>query len=109
MKILLLDQNLFGATRVESNLTRSGHQVLLRSQPEAGDFDCIVWNFGNPKWTTENIAPAVEEAKAQFPDAKLLGFCGHREVEKWKAALSAGVRMSSNDNMMSDANSQVEK
>ncbi len=109
MKILLLDQNLFGATRVESNLVHHGHTVVVCSGLENGDYDCLLWNFGNPKWTTDNIIPAVEEAKSQLPDAKLLGFCGHREVEKWKVAQSVGVRMASNDAMMSDAGAQLEK
>jgi hypothetical protein len=109
MKILLLDQNLFGATRVESNLVHNGHKVVVCSQLEEGDFDCVIWNFGNPNWTTDNIIPAVEEARNQFPDAKLLGFCGHREVDKWKTAQSAGIRMASNDAIMSDANAQLDK
>lgn len=109
MKILLLDQNLFGATRVESNLVRSGHTVVVCSTLEEGDYECLIWNFGNPKWTPDNIIPAVEEARAQFPDAKFLGFCGHREVDKWRVAQRAGVRMASNDATMSDANSQLEK
>ncbi|BCM90935.1 hypothetical protein IAD21_02798 [Abditibacteriota bacterium] len=109
MKILLLDQNLFGATRVESNLTHHGHAVVVCSQLEDGDFDSIIWNFGNPKWTLDNIIPAVKEARSQFPDARLLGFCGHREVDKWKVAQSAGVRVVSNDAMLSDAGAQLEK
>lgn len=109
MRILLLDQNLFGATRVESNLKHHGHTVVVSSSLEAGDYDCILWNFGNPKWTPDNIIPAVEETRNQFPEAKLLGFCGHREVEKWKTAQSAGVRMASNDAIMSDAGAQLDK
>ena len=107
MKILLLDQNLFGATRVESNLTQSGHEVVLSSRLEDGDFDCLVWNLGNPSWTPHNIAAAVEEAKLRFPGARLLGFCGHREVDKWRAAQSAGIKMVSNDAMMSNAGAAV--
>ncbi len=107
MKILLLDQNLFGATRVESNLAHNGHEVALRSALEDGDFGCIVWNFGNPSWTPDTIPAAIEEARSRFPGAKLLGFCGHREVEKWRAAQGAGIKMASNDAMMSDANAVV--
>lgn len=106
MKILLLDQNLFGATRVESNL-RHNHQVVLRNQIEEGDFDCLIWNFGNPSWTMDTIPAAIEDARSRFPGAQLLGFCGHREVDKWRAAQNAGIKMASNDAMMSDANAVV--
>jgi hypothetical protein len=107
MKILLLDRNLFGASRVESNLRQNGHEVATRGQLEDGDFDCLVLNIGNPSWTPENIPSGVENARTRFPDAKLVGFCGHREVGKWRAAQGAGLQMASNDAMMSDANAVV--
>lgn len=109
MKILLLDSNLFGATRVQSNLAHNNHEVVLRGQIEGGDFDCVIWNFGNPSWMPDTIPAAIEEARARFPGAKLLGFCGHREVEKWRAAQSAGIKMASNDAMMSDANAALQE
>ena len=109
MNILLLDQNLFGASRVESNLRQNGHEVVKRNQLEDGDFECVLINLGNPSWTPEGIPAAVENVKTRFPGANLVGFCGHREVEKWRAAQSAGLRMASNDAMMSDANAVVEK
>ena len=109
MKILLLDQNLFGASRVESNLRHNGHEVRTRGQIEDGDFECLIWNFGNPSWTPDAIPAAVENARSRFPSAKLLGFCGHREVEKWRAAQGAGIKMASNDAMLSDANAVLNK
>lgn len=101
MKILLLDDNLMSSMRVESNLRKSGNEVKLarRIAPELEEIEVVVVNVGS---RSMNGMELLDEAKTRFPDAKLYGFCGHREVEIWKAAQQKGAKMITNENAMSE-------
>lgn len=101
MKALLLDDNLMSATRVEAQLKAAGYAPTTRARlPQEGEFDLVLINLGSRRLGgVELIAPA----KAQFPEAKVWGFCGHLETEIRQAAREAGIdRLLTNDNAMSD-------
>lgn len=108
MKILLLDDNLMSSMRVESNLRNGGHEVKLarRIAPELEDIEVVIVNVGS---RSMNGMELLDEAQTRFPEARLYGFCGHREVEIWKAAQSKGAKMITNENAMSEISGIVER
>jgi len=97
---LLLDDNLMSAVRVGGQLERAGFAVrtkgVLPSEGEAPDV--ILINLGS---RSLNGVAQIETSRAQFPDAKILGFCGHTEIEIRKAAKAAGIgRIFTNEEAM---------
>jgi DNA-binding NtrC family response regulator len=101
MKILLLDDNLMSSMRVESNLRNGGHEVKLarRIAPELAEIEAVIVNVGSRSMKGLEL---LDEAQIQFPEAALYGFCGHREVDIWKAAQAKGAKMITNENAMSE-------
>ncbi len=99
--ILLLDDNLMSATRVENQLRASGASVkLARQLPPDGEWKLIVVNLGSRSLNGMSLLP---EAQSRFPDTTIWGFAGHREVEIWRTAKTAGVtKMVSNEAAMSE-------
>jgi len=99
--ILLLDDNLMSATRVENQLRASGASVkLARQLPTEGDWKLIVVNLGSRSLGGMTLLPEVQ---TRFPNAAIWGFAGHREVEIWRSAKTAGVtKMVSNEAAMSE-------
>lgn len=108
MKILLLDDNLMSSMRVESNLRNNGHEVKMarRIAPDVSEIEAVVINLGS---RSMGGAELLNEAKERFPEAKLYGFCGHREVEIWKAGQQKGAKMISNENAMSEISTIIAK
>ena len=89
MNILLLDDNLMSAMRIENNLRAAGHTVKSgRLAPESGEFDFVVFNLGSR--SLDGLAQ-IAMLRERFGAAKIWAFCGHREVELWRAARAAGV------------------
>ncbi len=89
MNILLLDDNLMSVLRLENNLRAAGHEVkTARQAPAQGEFDVVVFNLGSRSLDGLN---QMASWRARFADAKIWAFCGHREVELWRAAREAGV------------------
>ena len=106
MNILLLDDNLMSALRIENVLRAAGHTVkTARQAPATGEFDLIVFNLGS---RSLDGLRQIESWRASFADAPIWAFCGHREVELWRAARAAGVeKILTNEVAMSEISSEV--
>lgn len=77
------------AMRIENNLRAAGYAVKSgRLAPESGEFDLIVFNLGSRSLDGLSQIATLRE---RFSAAKIWAFCGHREVELWRAARAAGV------------------
>ena len=101
MNILLLDDNLLTATRVKSSLEASGHSVALRrALPEDTEvLQAIVINLGSRSLKGLEL---VTSSRERFPGARLVGFCGHTEIEIRRAAKAAGMeRIFTNEEALS--------
>ena len=97
---LLLDDNLMSAVRVEGQLERAGFLVHTKGVlPSSGETpDLILINLGS---RSLNGVAKIETCRAQFPDSKILGFCGHTEIEIRKAAKAARIgRIFTNEEAM---------
>ncbi len=87
--IVLLDDNLFTSARLASALRASGRQVLVaRSIEPLQECDTVLINLGSR--TLKGVS-LIEPLRARFPQAKVLGFCGHLETEIRQAARAAGI------------------
>ena len=108
MKILLLDDNLMSATRIENSLRAAGARVqTARRAPESGEFDLIVFNLGSRSLDGLN---QIESWRTQFQATPIWAFCGHREVELWRAARAAGVeKILTNEVAMSEIGREIEE
>ncbi len=106
MNILLLDDNLMSALRIENNLRAANHSVqTARQAPATGEFDLIVFNLGSRSLDGLSHLAAWRE---RFAGAPLWAFCGHREVELWRAAREAGVqRILTNEVAMSEIGREI--
>ena len=106
MNILLLDDNLMSAMRIENNLRAAGHAVKSgRLAPADGEFDLIVFNLGSR--SLDGLAQ-ISMLRERFNGAKVWAFCGHREVELWRAARAAGVDVIlTNEVAMSEIGQQI--
>ena len=84
MNILLLDDNLMSATRIENALRAAEHRVTTaRRAPETGEPDLILFNLGS---RSLDGLEQIETWRARFAEARIWAFCGHRETELWRAA-----------------------
>ena len=106
MNILLLDDNLMSALRIENNLRAAGHTAqTARQAPAQGEFDLIIFNLGSRSLDGLN---QLDSWRARFADAPVWAFCGHREVELWRAAREKGVqRILTNEVAMSEIGSEI--
>jgi len=98
---LLLDDNLMSASRVAAQLERAGFRVqIARAVPATVDAQLILLNLGSRGL---NPVELIGVCRAQLPDARLVGFCGHLEIEIRRAAKAAGIkRILTNDEALSD-------
>lgn len=101
---LLLDDNLMSSVRLEPQLRRIGYRVqTLRSLPAAGQVEApqlIVINLGSRSLRGVDLIGACRE---RFPTARVVGFCGHLEVEIRRAAKAAGIdKILTNDQALSE-------
>ena len=108
MNILLLDDNLMSALRIENNLRAAGHTVkTARQTPDEGEFDLLIFNLGS---RSLDGLKHIENWRTRFEGAKIWAFCGHREVELWRAARDAGVeKILTNEVAMSEIGREVAK
>lgn len=108
MNALLLDDNLMSATRVERGLRAAGWNVTTaRRAPDEGEFELIVFNLGSR--SLDGLGQ-IESWREGFAGAKIWAFCGHREVELWRAAKAAGVdKILTNEVAMSEIGREVEE
>jgi len=98
---LLLDDNLMSAVRVQGQLEAAGFCVrLARVLPpeEIEAPEIVLINLGSR--SLKGVAQ-IETCRARFPAARVLGFCGHTEIEIRKAAKAAGIgRIFTNEEAM---------
>jgi DNA-binding NarL/FixJ family response regulator len=88
---ILLDDNWMTSTRVQKQLEATGYAVYVaRVLPPSGEStpQLVLINLGSRSLSSIELITA---ARAQFPDARVLGFCGHLEIEIRRAAKAAGV------------------
>ena len=105
---LLLDDNLMSLSRIAAALQQMNYRVLVASKPpETADApQLILLQLGSRR--LDGIA-LIAPLKAKFPDARLVGFCGHREIEIRRAAKAAGLgRILTNDEALLDLANALE-
>lgn len=98
---LLVDDNLMSAARVQAQLVKLGYRVqTVRRVPVGAEPILILINLGSRSLNgLELISPCLE----LFPTARVLGFCGHAEIEIRKSAKQAGLRrILTNDEALMD-------
>ena len=107
MNILLLDDNMMSALRIENNLRAAGHAVVTaRRAPETGVCDWVVFNLGSRSLDGLSQIAAL---RARCVGAPIWAFCGHREVELWRQARAAGVdKILTNETAMSQIAREIE-
>jgi DNA-binding NarL/FixJ family response regulator len=99
---LLLDDNLMSSTRVMAQLELLGYRTRNARSIAAVPNDAT---FGAPQIVLINLGSRalhgvdlVSQSRAAFPGARILGFCGHLEVEIRQAAKAVGIdRIFTND------------
>lgn len=102
--VLLLDDNLMTTARVRSQLEKVNYRVqMARRLPENGPDtatvlnppDLVIINLGSR--SIDGIA-LIKSCLQQYPKARVVGFCGHAEIEIRRAAKQAGLsRILTND------------
>ena len=88
------------AVRVQRQLEHACYAVrtarVLPASEEAPDL--ILINLGS---RSLNGVAQIQDCRARFPDSRVLGFCGHTEIEIRKAAKAAGIgRIFTNEDAM---------
>ena len=101
MKALILDDNLMSAMRLDAQLTRGGW--VSRTQRNADeiedDVDVAIINLGSRGLD----GPGLIEKCRERGIARVVGFCGHLEVEIRRAAKAANIdKILTNENALSD-------
>ena len=98
---LLLDDNLMSAARVQSQLAKIGYRVQTARRIDVNLApQLVIVNLGSRALNgLDLIAPCLE----LFPAARVLGFCGHAEIEIRQRAKQAGLRrILTNDEALMD-------
>jgi DNA-binding NarL/FixJ family response regulator len=103
---LLLDDNLMSTIRVQPQLQRLNYRVeTSRVVPEAAALNgempqVVLINLGSRGL---NGVSLIGTCRERFPQARIIGFCGHLETEIRRAAKQAGIdRMLTNDQALSE-------
>ena len=90
---VLLDDNLMSSMRLSAQLERLGYKVKIgRAIPEnevgAADPELVVINLGSRGL---NGVTLIGETRERYAAARIIGFCGHLEIEIRRAAKAAGI------------------
>jgi DNA-binding NarL/FixJ family response regulator len=103
---LLLDDNLMSAVRVQAQLERMNYRVRTeRNVPDADGLkaqlpELIVINLGSRGM---NSVGFIGVCRKRFPNARVVGFCGHLEVGIRRAAKTVGIdKILTNDQAYSE-------
>ena len=103
---LLLDDNLMSAVRVQAQLERMSYRVqTARNIPDTEGLkdqmpELIVINLGSRGM---NAVGHIGVCRERVPAARVVGFCGHLEVEIRRAAKAAGIdKILTNDQAYSE-------
>lgn len=110
-RVLLLDDNLMTTARVRSQLARIGYEVqTARRLPEADKENPVPDVSDAPNLVIINLGSRalggielITLCLQRFPTARVVGFCGHAEVEIRREAKQAGLRrILTNDEALQD-------
>ena len=98
---LLLDDNLMSAARVRSQLERLCYRVqTARQVPNGIAPQLVIINLGS---RALNGVTLIATCLELFSTARVLGFCGHAEIEIRRNAKQAGLnRILTNDEALTD-------
>ena len=103
---LLLDDNLMSAVRVQAQLERMSYRVHTeRNVPTIESLKeqmpkLIVINLGSRGM---NPVGFIDVCRERFPESRIIGFCGHLEVEIRRAAKAAAIdKILTNDQAYSE-------
>ncbi len=94
LSALLLDDNLMSATRIQAQLNRANYQVeTARALPLLETFSTqvphlVVINLGSRGM--DGVA-LIEACRERFAGSRVVGFCGHLEVDIRRRAKTAGI------------------
>jgi DNA-binding NarL/FixJ family response regulator len=104
--VWLFDDNLMTASRVAAQIERAGCDVQMRKTPPTdsatGAPDLVLINLGS---RSMNGVAVIEECKKYFPAARVVGYCGHLEIELRRAAKAAGVdKLITNEQALGELN-----
>lgn len=109
---LLLDDNLMSATRIAAQLQRINYRVeTARALPALETFSVqepqlVVINLGSRGMDGAGL---IEACRERFADSRVVGFCGHLEVDIRRRAKAAGIdKILTNDQAFSDLASSLE-
>lgn len=102
MQALLLDDNLMSAMRIEPQLKAMEYSVITARRIPSENEEApqlIIINLGS---RSLNGVALIEELRRRYPQARIIGFCGHLEVEIRQAAKQAGIdKLLTNDQVFS--------
>ncbi|MBV9864397.1 MAG: hypothetical protein JO316_03555 [Abitibacteriaceae bacterium] len=104
---LLLDDNLMSTMRIEPQLRKMNYRVQTgRAVPETESDSAatqpalVLINLGSRNL---NGVSLVQTCRERFLQARIIGFCGHLEVEIRRAAKAAGIdKILTNDQALSN-------
>lgn len=87
--LLLLDDNLLTASRVQASLAPRYTVKLSRQLPAAAlEPQAVVINLGSRSLGGLEL---IARSREQYPSARVVGFCGHKEIEIRRAAKAASI------------------
>ena len=93
--VLLLDDNLMSSARIVRRLQGENYRVVTAREAKnapastcSAGWNCVLINLGS---RSLNGVAQIETCREWFPDARVLGFCGHLEIEIRRAAKAAGI------------------
>ena len=84
---LLIDDNLMSAMRVAAQLERGGYVVQTAREWKSGEWNLVVINLGSRNLDGASLVQAARESSS----ARVVGFCGHLEIEIRRAAKAANI------------------
>ena len=93
--VLLLDDNLMSSARITRRLQGENYRVVAAREAKnapastcSAGWTCVLINLGS---RSLNGVAQIAMCRELFPDARVLGFCGHLEIEIRRAAKAAGI------------------
>lgn len=81
MRVRIVDPDVLSGTRVRDQIRRAGWTLVGNSESA----DAVVVNLAR----TDALS-ALAAARAESPQATVVGFCGHADVGRRETALAAG-------------------
>ena len=109
MKVVLIDGNLMMSSKVSSILRGLGIEVekalgwnRIEELLSKGNFSAVFINLE----ASPSALNLIKRIKENSPEVKVIGYCGHKNVELQRSALSSGADLVvSNGQMVSDPRS----